>query len=242
MPRSRAPKAQAQPASAPIGLIAAVVVAVVALVSVFVFLAVRDDGGNAVGSSSSLPEGGGVVVNEQAPDDAVAVHIYEDFQCPFCGDLANAIDEQVHQAAEAGEIKMTYTFMSFLDGTSGDESSSRAANAAVCSSEAGILPQWHSSVFAEQPTEGAGYADEVFLRAAEDAGLSGSELDAFEQCVVDETYADYVDDMATAANEMGVTGTPTMLIDGEKIADDDMLTLMNDPSAFDSILDTYAQG
>lgn len=242
MPRPPAPAANTKSASAPIGLIAGVVAAVVALIAVFVFLAVRDDGMSATGSAQSLPEGGGVVVNTDAPTDAAEVHIFEDFQCPYCGQLENAIGDEVQQAVADGEVKVTYTFMSFLDPVSSNESSSRAANAAVCSSEAGILPEWHQNAFAEQPTEGAGYEDEVFISAAEEAGLEGAELDTFQSCVADGTFADYVQDMATAANEAGVTSTPTVLINGEPVTGADLTTMMDDPSSFQSIVDSYAQG
>lgn len=242
MTRPPAPKATTQPPGAPIGLIAGVVAAVIALVAVVVFLAVRDDSPTAVGSAASLPAGGGVVANEDAPEDAIEVHIFEDFQCPFCGVLENSISDQVKEAVAADEIKMTYTFMTFLDSNLGNDSSSRAANAAVCSSDAGILLDWHASVFEVQPSEGAGYTDETFTRAAEEAGLSGTELETFNSCMADGTYDDYVEDMATAANEAGVTSTPTVIVNGEVVSPEDINTLMEDGTTFDSVIANYGQG
>ncbi|MBW8173158.1 DsbA family protein [Ornithinimicrobium sp. Arc0846-15] len=241
MSRPSAPKASTPPPGAPIGLIAGVVAAVIALIAVVVFLAVRDDSPTAVGSSASLPAGGGVVVNADAPQDAIEVHIFEDFQCPFCGLLENSISEQVKEAVAADEVKMTYTFMTFLDSNLGNDSSSRAANAAVCSSDEGIMLDWHSSVFEVQPSEGAGYTDETFIQAAEEAGLSGTELETFTSCMADGTYDDYVEDMATAATEAGVTSTPTVIVNGEVISPDDMNTLMEDGTTFDSVIANYGE-
>jgi len=236
MPRPPAPKSKAAKASGPpMGLIGAVTAVVVALVAVLVYLAARDDGLDASGSASALPEGGGLVVNPEV-EDVPEVHIYEDFQCPFCGQLEQTSGQSIVEAAQAGDIKLTYTFMSFLDGASGNQSSSRAANAAVCSADVGILPEFVQTVFEQQPQEGVGYEDQVFLDAAESAGLSGDELEEFTGCVEGQDYQDYVQDMATRSTEDGVTSTPTITVDGEPLSQEQVQQLLSDPTSFEAVL------
>jgi protein-disulfide isomerase len=236
MPRPPAPKSKlAKAPGPPMGLIGAVTAVIVAIVAVVVYLAARGDGLDASGSANALPEGGGLVVNPDV-ENVPEVHIYEDFQCPFCGQLEQTSGQAIVDAAEAGDISLTYTFMSFLDGASGNQSSSRAANAAVCSADAGVLSEFVLTVFADQPAEGVGYEDQVFLDAAESAGVEGEALEEFTSCVEGQEYQSYVQDMADRSTEDGVTSTPTITIDGETLDQQQMQQLLSDPTAFDAIL------
>ena len=76
--------------------------------------------------------------------------------------------------------------MSFLDGVSGNQWSSRAANAAVCAADTEVFPAYIDAIFAQQPAEGEGYEDQVFFDAAEEAGIDGEALDTFTSCVEDQ--------------------------------------------------------
>lgn len=236
MARPPAPKAKAtKKPGPPMGLVGGVTVLVVAIVAVVVYLGARGDDLAAQGSVNALPEGGGLVLNPDATD-VPEVHLYEDFQCPFCGQLEQASGQAIVEAAAAGEIKLTYTFMSFLDGVSGNQSSSRAANAAVCAADTEVFPAYIDAVFAQQPAEGEGYEDQVFFDAAEEAGIEGEGLDTFTSCVQDGTYADYAQDMADRATKDGVTSSPVLMIDGEPITNEQLTSLLSDPTSFDAIL------
>lgn len=228
-----------KPAGPPIGLIGAVVAFVVAVIAVMVYLAVRGDGLESTGSADTLPSGGGLVVNTDAPDGAAQVHVYEDFQCPFCGLLERSAGESLFAAADAGDIELRYTFMSFLDPVSDDQSSSRAANAALCANDAGVFADWHAAAFAAQPEEGAGYSDADLTGFAEQAGLGGGELDAFSTCLTEQTYADYVADMQEAANRAGGPGTPTVEVDGERLDNNELSRLQAEPSSLSDIVEAH---
>lgn len=222
------------------GLIGGVVVLVVALIAVLVWAATRGEGLDAVGSSSTLENGGGVNVGPGVEADVPQVRLYEDFQCPWCGRLEQSIGESLSDKAVGGEINLTYQIMSFLDGVSSDRSSTRAANAALCADDAGIFVPFHASVYANQPAEGVGYRDEQFVQWAEDAGLGGAELETFQSCVADLTHADYVEAMQERSNRDGVTGTPTLFVNGEKLSNEEMSTLLQDPSALDGIIEAHS--
>ncbi len=236
MPRPPAPKAKAANTSGPpMGLIGGVTALIIAIVLVVVYLGVRDDELAAQGSVNALPEGGGLVLNPDA-EGVPEVHLYEDFQCPFCGELEQTSGQAIVDAAAADEIKLTYTFMSFLDGVSGNQSSSRAANAAVCAADTDVFPAYIDAVFAQQPAEGEGYEDQAFFAAAQEAGIEGEAFDTFTSCVEDQTYADYVQDMADRATKDGVTSSPVLVIDGEPITNEQLSLMLSDPTAFDTIL------
>lgn len=240
MPRPPAPEVRQVRKGPPAALIGGVVALLVVLIGVLVWAATRGGGLDATGSASTLPDGGGVSVGPGVDADVTQVRIYEDFQCPWCGRLENSVGDQLTEKAEAGQINLTFQIMSFLDGSLGNDSSTRAANAALCADDAGVFVPFHASVYAEMGQEGQGYTDEQFLGWAQDAGLSGGELETFRQCVADDTHADYVDAMQERANRDGVTGTPTMVVNGTTIGNEEMSRLMQDPGALDSILEAHS--
>lgn len=224
------------------GLIGGVVALVVAIIAVSVYIAVRPDpvgtGDSAsisggASSSSALPNAGGIRVGD-AGEDMPVVHIYEDFQCPWCGLLEQTSGEAFTKAAQAGEIQLTYTLMSFLDGNIGNDSSIRAANAAMCADDQGSFVPYHAALYAEQPEEGTGWTDEQLIDTADQVGVD--DIAAFTGCLDDETHFDYVRDMQTRSNQEGVTGSPRVFIDGEELGSEDMNNLLYDPTALTGIL------
>jgi protein-disulfide isomerase len=234
MPRQPVKTAPPPRSGPPVGLIGAVTVALVAVVAIVVYLAVRGSAGlEAAGSANTLPEGGGVVVSDTA--DVPQVHLYEDFQCPWCGVLERSAGADLDAAAADGRIGLTVTVMSFLDSNLGNDSSTRAANAALCADDQGAFAAYRQQVFANQPEqEGTGWTDDQLVGFAEAAGVA--DMEAFGSCVESGTHDDYVTDMQERANQDGISGTPRLLIDGEAVTDDEMRALMNQPGALDQVL------
>jgi len=226
-----------------------VVAVAVVIVAVIVYVAMRPDpvdtgdassptGG--ASSPSALPNAGGIRVGD-APDDAPDVHLFVDFQCPWCGLLEEVSGPAITEAALDGDIRLTYTLMSFLDGNLGNDSSLRAANAALCADDQGAFVDYHAAVFAGQPAqEGTGWTDDQLIGFAEASGVS--DIDAFTGCLEDGTHNDYVKDMQTRSNQEGVSGSPRVFIDGTELGNEQMNTLMRDPNSFPAILEAATQG
>ena len=125
---------------------------------------------------------------------------------------------QIRTLADAGQIKLVYHMMSFLDANLGNDSSTRAANAAACAADAGKFLQYHAAVFAGQPTqEGAGYTNAQLTQFAKTAGITGSALTTWQQCATSAQHAQYVTDVETASGKAGVNGTPTIKLNGTDI-------------------------
>lgn len=239
MPRPPAPQAKAVKGRSgpPVGLIGGVTALLVVIVAVLVYLGSRTESLDASGGVNSLPEGGGLVLNPDVGDDVPQVHLYEDFQCPFCGQLESASGEAITEAAAAGDIKLTYTFMSFLDGNLRNDSSSRAANAAVCSADTDQLSGFVTSLFARQPVqEGTGYEDQDFFDAAAEAGIEGEALTTFTSCVESNEYADYVSAMQERATQDEVTSSPVVMIDDEPITPEQLSGLLENPASFQDLI------
>jgi protein-disulfide isomerase len=215
------------------GLVAVAVVAVIAVV-VGIGLAVqagRDTTGEAGASpggssSSSTPSAStgapatraglaheyGLGVGD--PDAPVTVEVFEDFLCPFCGQLEATSRAQLQQAAADGKVYVVYRPMAFLD-----EYSVRAFNAfGVVLDQAGgeAALRFHDALYAEQPAEGGAMPDDDWLvQQAVDAGADEA---AVRQGIEEGSFQQWVVNANDDASRRGVSSTPTVFVDGEQLS------------------------
>lgn len=220
-------------------LIAAVIAVALVIVGGIAWLMTDPFGGlDAKGPKGSIAEGNGVVAYPgKATKDAPVVDVYEDFQCPYCGEMERANGKSMAKMAADGDIKLVIHTMSFLDGNLKNDSSKRSANAAFCAADAGKFPDYHAAVFAVQPKEeGAGYSDATLKKAATTAGITGAKRTAFDSCLSKGTYNGYVDDTLKRSNDDGVNGTPVVKIDGKELGQEQLNTLMQEPNSFPTVL------
>lgn len=220
-------------------LIGAVIVVVLVIVGGIAWLRTDPFGGlEAKGPKGSMAEGGGMVMHPgKAKKDAPVVDVYEDFQCPFCGQLEKANGKSMAKMAADGDIKLVIHTLSFLDDNLENDSSKRSANAAFCAADAGRYSEYHAAVFAAQPKkEGAGYSDATLKKAADTAGITGAKRTAFDKCVSTGTYNAYVEDTQKRSNDDGVNGTPVVKIDGNDVSQEQLQTLLKQPNSFAQVL------
>lgn len=195
------------------GSIVAVLVLVVAIV--FVVNNMRDTTGE---TPAATPEQAtadfGLVVGE--PDAAAEVVIYEDPQCPNCAQLESEVGEDLASAVDAGDVRVEYRIVSFLDEASTNDYSSRAANALVAAYDVAgpeVFEALHETLFAEQTAEGGpGHSDDQLVDYAVDAGAEESEI---RPLIEDGAYVQWIENATDAMSRNGVSGTPTVFVDGE---------------------------
>lgn len=242
MPRPPAPQVKPVASRGPsMGLIGGVVVLAVLLIAALVWAATRGSGLDATGSTSTLPEGGGVSVGPGVDADVMQIRVYEDPQCPWCARLENSIGQGLDDLVASGEANVTYQIMSFLDGGGSDRSSSRAANAMLCADEAGRFTAFHGELFADPAAQAhQGYTDDQLMGWARSAGISGDAEDTFATCIAEEPHQDYVRDMQERANKDGVTGTPTVFVNGEELSNEEISLLLEDGSQLEQVLQSHA--
>jgi protein-disulfide isomerase len=148
------------------------------------------------------------------------VQVWEDFQCPICGEFEKAQGAQVQQLAADGKIYLVYRPASFLDKNlpQSNLSSARATAAWGCAIDGGVGEKYHNTVFSNQPTkEGDGYTDAQLLDFGKQAGLSGPAYDTFASCVGAKTYLGWTANSAGAFTDAGIPGTPNVQLDGTEI-------------------------
>ncbi|WP_018762106.1 DsbA family protein [Arthrobacter sp. 135MFCol5.1] len=169
---------------------------------------------NSVGDAPKTPAAEVVAPGAEAEaGKPVKVVLYVDFICPICKNFETQYNDQLTSLRNDGKITVEYRPLGFLDSRSTTNYSSRAANAAAC--VANTAPQkyadYFSALYAQQPAEGsAGLSDNDLKKMASDMGVDiGS-------CVDDKTYRPYVKYATKEASAIGVTGTPTVFVDGKQ--------------------------
>ncbi|MCU0278950.1 MAG: DsbA family protein [Candidatus Nanopelagicales bacterium] len=200
-------------------------IAVLAVVGIILGIGIvqsQKDDTPAADANSPLPTGitaenqYGFQVNTAAnkPD----VEIYEDFQCPACAQLEAQYGPMIQKEAAEGNIQLTYRPMVFLDNNLNTDHSLRAAGAFGCAITAGVGEQYHNIVYANQPAnEGDGWTDEQLIQFGADAGITGEAKTTFDKCVADGTYQGWAQLSNDAAFTRGVTGTPTIYVNGKEL-------------------------
>jgi protein-disulfide isomerase len=198
------------------GLVAGLVV-LVALVVVIVVQTHRTSTSATAAVPPHLTGGAIVVGSASAP---VTVDLYEDFQCPNCKAFEAASGSTLAQLVAAGTVQAHYHPMAFLDTSANGQYSTRALNAAGAVLAAGgttAFQTFHDLLFANQPAEGgAGLTDAQLVQYATQSGATGTSV---EQAIKNLTYGDWVKTATDQASKNGVTGTPTVFVAGQKLAD-----------------------
>ncbi len=161
----------------------------------------------------------GLVVADD-PAAPVTIDIYEDFLCPGCGQFEEVYGQQIEQAVETGRAVVRYHAMAILDEHSDPVGySTEAANAAICAAEAGIFPDFQTSLFAAQPAKGgAGYSTEALVALGRELGAG----EKFAACVRQGARDGDVAALTQRAIEQapsgeGGFGTPTITVDGQLV-------------------------
>jgi protein-disulfide isomerase len=174
-----------------------------------------------VQSNRSKNENAKVVVpkRELGPNDSeiqgdktapVLVQEYADFQCPSCKAFHDRMNPTVNALVQTGKIRFAYTYFPFI----GDESV-QAAAAAVCAGDQDKSFPYADLLYNEQRPENSGFLTTKQLIAfGQQAGITGTAFDSFEQCVRAGTYEGFVRRSAENASKRGVNATPTLFITG----------------------------
>ncbi|MFH8343283.1 DsbA family protein [Streptomyces sp. NPDC018045] len=150
--------------------------------------------------------------------------VWEDFRCPACAQFEKGFRGAIHELEDAGLLKTDYHLATIIDGSMGGKGSVTAANAALCAQDAGRFREYHDVLFENQPPEQQDrFADKKYLIQL--AGkVNGLGSDTFTQCVEKGTYTDFVYKSNGAFTNSGYRGTPTVLLNGENLADEKDLT------------------
>jgi protein-disulfide isomerase len=159
-------------------------------------------GTNFVEDWRTYAEHGQWIGPRSAPVTLVA---FSDFECPACRMLATSV--QRLRAIHPGEIAVVFRHFPLPS----HPHAAVAAQASECAAIQGRFEQYHDVLFAQQDSLGK----LPWSRFAIAAGVP--DLAAFERCVRHQPPSPALSRDRAAGDQLDVTGTPTLLINGRKV-------------------------
>jgi protein-disulfide isomerase len=154
------------------------------------------------------------------PKAKVAVVLYEDFQCPFCGAISGleadtplilALKQRdpswtpfmlaVNEYVKENKVLFVYRDWAFL----GAESQ-QAAEAARCAGDQGKFWEYHDYLYSHQNGENEGAFSDPNLKSF--AKVLNLDTATFNECLIGDKYMQAVIDSKNDGSTAGVSGTP----------------------------------
>jgi protein-disulfide isomerase len=195
-------------------LLALIVAAAIVVAAVLVVLSQLGSGGEE-GSTPKEDVGklySGIAQNETTlgkSDAPVTVYLYEDFQCPFCGQFSRqTFPKLVDHYVREGKVKMVSEPLAFLG-----PDSVEAARAALAAAEQNRYWPYYSLLFENQGEENSGYVTSDFLQSL---AQKTAVLDV-KKWRADLRGSSFTSELKAAqskARSAGVDSTPTLVISG----------------------------
>lgn len=170
----------------------------------------------AVTTGSPVARSGILIGSASAP---VTLDLYEDFNCPICGQFEKAFGTTITDMVKSNKIAVRYHMLSFIDDHNGGTYSHRSSGAFAAADTYGTPDQalaFHSALYANQPdeTSKAGLADSKIISLAGGAGITSPQ---FVDAVNKNAFASWVARVADDGSKAGVTGTPTIYINEKQV-------------------------
>jgi len=167
---------------------------------------------------TDLPNPNGLSLGEA--DAPVTIDVFEDFQCPSCQYYTESIQPLIIQnLAAPGKVRYVFHQYPFIDGAgarNGGESD-QAANASMCANEQGRFWDMQAILYVNWNGENQGNLSNRRLQAmAESIGL---DMGSFNDCFRVNKYESDIQADFDLGNEMGVSGTPSVFVDGNKVGE-----------------------
>jgi protein-disulfide isomerase len=149
-------------------------------------------------------------VSVGAADAAVTLDVYEDYSCPHCQEYEGTTGPLLDRLAGSGQVRVIYHPIRIVTNY-GRAAGSTAA--CVLQHDPSAWPGVHSALFANHSAETDSWSGADFSSWLTSRGITDPEVLT---CTEKGSYAGWITANTDAAAAAGVTGTPTLMIDGQK--------------------------
>ena len=136
---------------------------------------------------------------ESAP---VTIVEFSDFECPFCSRVNPTLDQVVDRYGDKVRLVFRQFPLSRIH-----PNAQKAAEASLCADEQEKFWEMHDLMFRDQRNLGLASLKEM-------AATAGMEMNAFNECLDSDRFADAVATDLEQGGQLGVTGTPALFING----------------------------
>lgn len=145
------------------------------------------------------------------PDSDIVVHEVSDYGCGSCATFNQGVIPQFKsEFVETDEVKFVKIISAPLYPNMWD--SRQSAEAVLCANDQGRGNEYHEQIFGIQ-VAGGNPPMKALVDLAENLGLDSN---SFESCVKSGDYRLDVEKSTLLVQQNGVTGTPTVFVNGEK--------------------------
>ncbi len=134
---------------------------------------------------------------------------FGDLRCPFCEQWYTSVESQLMKDyVDTGKVKFAFRDYAFLG-----PASDTAANAVACANEQGKFWEMEDYFYKNQPpeTDTSMYTVDNLTQVA---GTLGMDTNQFQSCLSSTKYSSQIASDLSDGQKAGVSGTPTIFIDG----------------------------
>lgn len=207
-------KRQRQARMQRLGIIGIIVVGAFLIVAALVYPSLKSIGEIATIEPNLRPLADGTAMGD--PNAPIVIDVFEDFQCPSCRIFTEEVEMRVAETyVVTGQVYYVFHQYPFIDSASVNKESHQASNASMCAAEQGLFWEYHDILFANWNGENAGaFSDRRLVAFAEALGL---DMDQFNECFKEDRYSDEIQADYALGTELGVSGTPSVFVNGQQI-------------------------
>lgn len=152
--------------------------------------------------------------------------MYEDPRCPVCAQFEQTVGSTVDKDVEDGKFKIQYVGATFLDGNLGGEGSKNGLSAlgAALNVSGEAFLEYKTAMYSTKwhPEESDDkFKDDAYLIKIAQTVPALKDNTKFQNAVKNGTYDKWALEMSEKFDKDGVTGTPTLKMDGKTLTGSD---------------------
>ncbi|MER5751098.1 thioredoxin domain-containing protein [Streptomyces sp. NPDC002088] len=165
-----------------------------------------------------------VVIGESSAKKTLVM--YEDPRCPICAQFEQTVGSTVKKDLDAGKFKIQYVGATFLDNSLSGEGSKNALSAlgAALNVSPEAFVEYKTALYSTKwhPEETDDkFKDDAYLIKVANTVSALKNNTKFQKAVKDGTYDKWALDMSATFDDSGVSGTPTLKMDGKALTGSD---------------------
>ncbi|MFF7646495.1 thioredoxin domain-containing protein [Streptomyces canus] len=174
--------------------------------------------------------------------------MYEDPRCPVCAQFEQTVGSTVDKDVEDGKFKLQYVGATFLDGNLGGEGSKNGLSAlgAALNVSTDAFLKYKTAMYSTKwhPEESGPdkFKDDSYLIKIAQTVPELKDNKTFQNAVKNGTYDKWALVMSEKFNKDGVTGTPTLKMDGKTLTGSDGKSAPMTVADFNTALEAALKG
>ncbi|MEU8227812.1 thioredoxin domain-containing protein [Kribbella sp. NPDC048915] len=142
----------------------------------------------------------------------VNIDLYLDFRCPHCAEFEEDTGATIDKLVQDGTATLTYWPLQFVN----KDASPRTANAFAAAAANGKALSFVSELYGDFSKS---WTTDQLIELGNQLGIGDAK---FQDAVRNGTHASWLESVGKAADERGVTGTPTVFVNGQQLPGDQL--------------------